>query len=636
MTINSFLSVNNLLTDTYSNFRTTITNPFLSINILLTDKYIRYSEINNSLNKRKEGEYKQHEEIDKIEQSINDSTEVFNNNPLFLLFTYYCELFNEFNIYEALLKQKNNSNPINKANIDEVNYPLLNCEKNIKNIINEKIITEIVKINTKTKTEQEQLNARKARIASKARMEQALEKQVNDEKLVREFLDEEDNGKSHSFSNEDFQKLQDEDFVNINNDKSIKKHIVSVIGDGDCFINAIFDYLIYNNKLLEMYNRLKKIHKVINKSRGYIYDLNLKNIKESLLKTQDKDIIDTSSSYYDSIKDQIIGLNYNYMKDSDGNIRFTQVVEINTSNSKKNYNKLREDFLKSMKYTLYLYSKTIGKKDNIKMLKEQFVDPSFVIEIGISDYITTIKEKRIKEKIEEKIKEANVEDDNLKNNIKRNFENLALNKILTDDDCEKIHEKYIDYYFNNNQIESERFLIHIYNKICITRINNMPLFVIIITDSKRSYPLYKKKLLQSGKYEETFYIRMLFENINNSGIQNHFNLIISKRNSYFNKILEDKLLEKTQEDDNDELFRQWLQNNPQYGYGGAKRIQAKSLHKSERVTNDPKKPSPKKPSPKKPSPKKPSPKKPSPKKPSPKKPSPKKPSPKNLLLKTFS
>ena len=596
MATNIFLEVNNLLTQRYSKFRTTITNPFLSVNKLLTDRYIRYSEINDLLDNRKEGEYENIKDSEqRIGMLINERAAVFNNNPLFLLFTYYCELFNEFNRYEALLKQKNSSIPINKKHIDtEINNPLFVCEKNIKSI-NEKILTEIEKINNKSNEDsmKEQKEARKERKAA------ALEKQVKGqdedyEKLLREFIEEE-NGKSHSFSNDkDFQILQDEDFVNISNDISKKKHIVSVIGDGDCFINAIFDYLIYNNKLLEMYNRLKKIHEVINKTRGNGYNLNLKNIKESL-KTQDKDIIDTSSRYYDSIKDQNIRLNYNHKKDSYGNIRFTQIP----GDSKSNYNNLRNNFIKSMKYTLYLYSKTIGKKDNIKMLKEYLVDPSFGI--GISDYITAIRKERIKEKVIEKMEELNYLEDDffLKKEIENNFKEVELIKILTHDDYEKIHEKYIDYYFNNNGIESDRFLIHIYNKILITRINNMPLFVIIITDSTRRYQLYKKQLVQSGKYkhsEQTFYIRILFENIrSSSGIPNHFNLIISKRNSYFNSILEDKDLLITQDDDDEVLLQKWLKENPADYYGGAKRIQAKSLQKSERVTNDPKKPSPKKP-----------------------------------------
>jgi hypothetical protein len=535
---------------------------------------------------------------------------------------------------------------MNEINTIKSQFKILKTEHNIeKQILQEK---------AKKLQQEEKLQIEIANRALKKQVK--VPSQDRDEKELRELL-EEDNGKSHSSFNDDEYKIYlDEDFEKTSY-KKITKHIVVTIGDGDCFINAIFDYLIYNNKMQDMYIRLTKLHEVINKNKNKKY--NIENIKDDIKKRDllrfNNNIIKESSDSYEILKSGNIGLQYSCIEDND-DIKFEPKEVLPNSD----YNTLRLDFIKCMKYTLFLYSKTIGRIDNIKYLKTILVNQSFDNDSITEKYIKNIINKRIlqlvnagnfnytlvdstttKEYIKEYIK--NIGTQELDYSI---FKDVDPSVILTEEDYVNIYDYYISYYFYNNNVDSDRYIIYIYTKILIRKIKNSPFFVIIRTNSGYNPISYLKKL---KKYDEdkTFYIRILNDKMRkDSHYTNHFNLIISKKNSYFNKILKEcqqeadindflaadeamarslaadeamarslagekivtrnqvyneltpaQLLEQTENDA--AIARSLLYNS------GGKRIQAKTLHKREKVMSGPKKPSPKKPSPKKPSPKKP-------------------------------
>jgi hypothetical protein len=409
----------------------------------------------------------------------------------------------------------------------------------------------------------------------------------------------------------------------------------------------------------DMYIRLTKLHEVINKNKNKKY--NIENIKDDIKKRDllrfNNNIIKESSDSYEILKSGNIGLQYSCIEEN-GDIKFVPKEE---ELPNPDYNTLRVDFIKCMKYTLFLYSKTIGRIDNIKYLKTILVNQSFDNDSITEKYMKEIINKRIFQLVNDG--KFNYTSDStinkyIKDYIKGTqeldysiFKDVDPSVILTDEDYVNIYDYYIDYYFYNNSVDSDRYIIYIYTKILIRKIKNSPFFVIIRTNSLYNPTSYYKKLKIYDE-EKTFYIRILNDKMRkDSNYTNHFNLIISKQNSYFNNILKEcqqeayindfiandealarslagekivtrnqvhneltpaQLLEQTKNDA--AIARSLLYNS------GGKRIQAKTLHKREKVMSGPKKPSPKKPSPKKPSPKKPSPKKPSPKKPSPKKP----------------
>jgi len=605
------------------------TDNFLFMEILLKDIYSLYTNINDILNKRADNKNK----IDIKEQIERIS--LFYNDPLLRIFTSYCKLVDEFKKYEALLINKNDFEPENKGLIeDEANRPLSYCSKEINNIMNEikTIKSQFNKEDQKVKYEH---NREKQILREKAKRLQQDEKlriEIENRKARKkqvpsqdDFL-EEDNGKSHSSSlnDDEYKILVDEDFEKTRY-KKIIKHIVVTIGDGDCFINAIFDYLIYNNKMQDMYIRLTKLHEVINKKKKY----DIEGIKKEA--SIFNNIIKDSSESYEILKSGNIFLQYSCNTEENGDIKFLPKEVL----PNPDYNTLRLDFIKCMKYTLFLYSKTIGRIDNIKYLKDILVDQSFDND-SMERHIKDIINKRIlllvnTGKFDYRLVYSTIEEytKNIGTQILdySKFKDVAPNKILTEEDYENIYEYYINYYFHNNGVESERYIIYIYTKILIRKIKSSPFFVIIRAKSDYDPKLYLKKL-KTHDDEKHLYIRILNDKMRKtSHYTNHFNLIISKKNTYFNSILKEfkddalikgfqaseelakslagekivsrdqvgkelKLLEQTQ---NDEAIARSLE-----GSFGGKRIQAKSLQKSERVTNDPKKPSPKNPSPKKP------------------------------------
>ena len=158
-------------------------------------------------------------------------------------------------------------------------------------------------------------------------------------------------------------------------------YLIDNKNDGLCFLNAIFDYLLYSGKLSIMYERLLAIEELILGQEKYGDRGDIKEIKKTALSligvgegTYDlsvKKLIPVSQAreiYYikQNEKGQLIrligdeGLRF---KDSNNKVEYLGHPE-----GKKTYEERRKKFAISMKYVLALYILSYGKKKFIDMI----------------------------------------------------------------------------------------------------------------------------------------------------------------------------------------------------------------------------------------------------------------------------
>lgn len=142
-------------------------------------------------------------------------------------------------------------------------------------------------------------------------------------------------------------------------EKNPEIYLINAVGDGDCFINSIFDYCLYTGKLETIYNRLKSIEVLImsiakyedgvKKAKALFKGFSIKKYDatnaanaaadKSLVKTNAKDV----PSKYSDLSKRLTYFTHRY-RDSVA------------------YDKERKVFSKSMKYMQVLYIYTYGKK----------------------------------------------------------------------------------------------------------------------------------------------------------------------------------------------------------------------------------------------------------------------------------
>ena len=167
----------------------------------------------------------------------------------------------------------------------------------------------------------------------------------------------ESKGISHSFRSKSSSPNapRSNDYQIVENNPEI--YLINAVGDGDCFINAIFDYCLYTGALDGIYNRLKSIEVLIMSISKYEegvkkakalfkgfsikkYDANATaNItNKSLVKTDSRDV----PSKYNKLSKRLTYFTHS---------RYSSVA----------YDKERKAFSKSMKYMQVLYIYTYGK-----------------------------------------------------------------------------------------------------------------------------------------------------------------------------------------------------------------------------------------------------------------------------------
>jgi hypothetical protein len=165
-------------------------------------------------------------------------------------------------------------------------------------------------------------------------------------------------------------------------DDNPKIYLINAIGDGDCFINAIFDYGLYTGQLEVIYNRLINVELLIlskaakagyeegiEKARelfdgfsivqltDYIKKYNYHNDKEEYTRIVNKSLYKTHRKDVPS-KYKKLSKNLKYFTHGD-----------KTERRKGGYDKERKLFTKAMKYMQVLYIYTFGKKMFLNRLR---------------------------------------------------------------------------------------------------------------------------------------------------------------------------------------------------------------------------------------------------------------------------
>lgn len=158
-------------------------------------------------------------------------------------------------------------------------------------------------------------------------------------------------------------------------------YLIDNKNDGLCFLNAIFDYLLYSNKLTIMYERLLAIEELILGQEKYGDRGDIKEIKKTALS-----LIGVGEGTYDLSVKKLIPVSQAreiyYIKQNekgqlirligDEGLRFkdsnNKVEHLGHPEGKKTYEERRKKFAISMKYVLALYILSYGKKKFIDMI----------------------------------------------------------------------------------------------------------------------------------------------------------------------------------------------------------------------------------------------------------------------------
>jgi hypothetical protein len=203
---------------------------------------------------------------------------------------------------------------------------------------------------------------------------------------------------SHSFKSNSPRDDEKPEFEIVRDEKGTPEvYLIDAVNDGLCFLNAIFDYLLYSDKLSIMYERLSAIEKLILKQDKYRDRDDIKKIKITALSAiglpiNDERLIHISIDSVEHYKNKgeqgqlirLIGDESLRFKDTDKKVE--HLGHLSGDDEKTDYKKQRLIFAISMKYVLALYILSYGKKKFIDMCK-------FTLETNEYDKEWTIKLK---------------------------------------------------------------------------------------------------------------------------------------------------------------------------------------------------------------------------------------------------
>jgi hypothetical protein len=185
--------------------------------------------------------------------------------------------------------------------------------------------------------------------------------------------------------------------ININSDNS-ELLLINAIGDGDCFINAVFDYGLYTGKLSDIYDRLINLELLIANVQKYKNSIDkvksffVENpkldkltreeyttiLENKLIKETDKDTKAFKEKY--KVPEEQILMCYHHPYPQDRKIL------------SKEYEIERKKFINFMKYIQVLYIYTYGNKIIIKKLTKIFNIAKNAVLLDSFDFDTTFIE----------------------------------------------------------------------------------------------------------------------------------------------------------------------------------------------------------------------------------------------------
>jgi len=307
-------------------------------------------------------------------------------------------------------------------------------------------------------------------------------------------------------------------------------YLINAIGDGDCFINAIFDYGIYTNKIEEINKKLYNIHtkirtninklirdryKTMYTHLNKILELNHRFIKinkfnhkasntayEMILKQSLFKINDIPENYLNSI-----------LKDSDEKNYYSHEdlgIKDDSEKPKIPYNIFRKDFIKFMKYMFALYTYTIYFEEFKKLLLGRLNLGNIELFNDTSEWAVEIK-------------------DYLNENVEIYYEN----NVFKEDSIEDFAFNYILIYATTKNIYCTEIEINIFKKML-----DSP----NINDDDKFSKFYIKTTsltnLQSEKFDIIRYTYKL--TMDTSNIYNYISLIHENYSHYLLCLYDDE------------------------------------------------------------------------------------------------
>lgn len=304
---------------------------------------------------------------------------------------------------------------------------------------------------------------------------------------------------SHSFTSKSssVNAPRSKDFQIIDDNPEI--YLINAVGDGDCFINAIFDYGLYTGKLELIYNRLLNVELLI-LSKSSKYGDGIEKTKELFADFSLVKFTDYIKKYnYHNNKDEyskIVNKSLNKIDKDDVPSKYKKLSKKlkyfthtdRTERKKGGYDKERKMFSKSMKYIQILYIHTIGKKMFLNRLTRSLDIAVSAEGLEVLDWdhilINYVKNKYYKR------------DGDLKASI-------DVNKLL--DEYMKIYAETDGFYTGDDQIFIFRKIFYTNIKIKSTNDTIIPRFWLnydTIRSVDKSTKLYK--FLENAKSKNTY------------------------------------------------------------------------------------------------------------------------------------
>ena len=345
-----------------------------------------------------------------------------------------------------------NYNNFNIQQLDKNNIHI----KFLNNIVEDKMASMLKPLDTKT-------SRQKLSHSDKSKSSNKISSSRNDKSNpIVEDKTKSQSKYSHSYNSKSSRTISLSNYIIDNNNSELL--LINAIGDGDCFINAIFDYGLYTGNLSDIYDRLihfellienlPKYKDSINKAKS-LFDgpppkldkLTKEEYATILYKTLIKES-DTDTAYFKDrykIPETQLLTCYNHPIPEDRNIK------------SKAYEIERKKFIKFMKYIQVLYVYTYGYIFIINKLTNLFNIANTTDLIEIQDFDRNFIAY---------IKNIYYKNDKLKENI-----NIS---IFLDD--------YMNFYAKNEGYYSGGDQISIFQKIFFKKLK--------IIDSEKSIPCF--------------------------------------------------------------------------------------------------------------------------------------------------
>jgi hypothetical protein len=226
-------------------------------------------------------------------------------------------------------------------------------------------------------------------------------------------------------------------------------YLINAVGDGDCFINAIFDYCLYTGKLEAIYNRLMRVELLI---------MSIAKYEDGVKKTKALFKGFSIKKHVSNATDTISSLTKINAKDVPSEYRklskrLTYFTHQKKSSGSVAYDKERKAFSKTMKYIQVLYIYTYGNKVFLNRLMRY-------MEIAI--YAKSI--------------EALDWDASLINYVKNKYYHKKTGNLKATIDIHKLLDEYMRIYAETNGYFTGDDQIFIFRKILFKRMKGIPQF----------------------------------------------------------------------------------------------------------------------------------------------------------------